>query len=209
MTKTNKKTKAETPRSVWESHAKAARQQELEEFAKDSANDQEDDGLDLEIKEREQAAKKRITSDASFAVMEAAFNAAVPRPLRRRLAHGQALAVTIQVPTAAWVMAATAYFKFRFGHRWKIAAEEKPGSTMQKDGSGSSEVARNLSRGQCVAGISADVSRLPKALAAAADIRIQLQSPTGAVLREAIRRFTRRAVAELPDASVLGLDFPD
>jgi hypothetical protein len=209
MTKTSKKKEAKTPRSVWESHAKVLRQQELEEFANDSANDREDDGLDLEIKEREQAAKKRITSDASFAVMEAAFNAAVPRPLRRKLAHDQALAVIILVPTTAWVMPATAYFKFRFGPRWKIAAEEKPGSMTQKDGTGSGEVARYLSRGQSVAGISADVSRLPKALAAAADVTIRLQHPTGAVLREAIRRFTRRSAVELPDEKVVGLDFPE
>lgn len=70
----------------------------------------------------------------------------------------------------------------------------------------SDSVAFDLSRGQCVVGLAADVRLLPTALVAGADITIRMPMPTGTVLRAAIAKFCRRSCEHLPGGIAAGLD---
>jgi hypothetical protein len=70
-------------------------------------------------------------------------------------------------------------------------------------------VSRDLSGGQSVVAISADDSLLPQVLLTAADIRIRLVAPNGAVLGTAISRFTKRRPGKLADSVAADLDFDD
>jgi cell division protease FtsH len=155
--------------------------------------------------EGKRARTRRRREAAVTAVVGAAFDAAVPKDVRRRLTHGKALAVVVVVPTLAWVLPAAAYARSVFGDRWCMQTRE--GSDRKLNASvGSEDVARNLSRGMCVMGIAADADLLPSALTAAADVTIRVAAPDGAVLRRAIARFARRSPGEVPDGSTAGLD---
>jgi cell division protease FtsH len=143
--------------------------------------------------------------NATAVVVGAAFEAALTRGVRRRLRHGQALAVVVVVPTQAWVVPAAAYARSAFGDRWCMQTRE--GTDRRLDASvGSVDVARNLSGGMCVMGIAADAGLLPAALTGAADVTIRIAAPDGTLLRRAITRFARRSPGELPGGIAAGLD---
>jgi cell division protease FtsH len=155
--------------------------------------------------EDEEVTPNSSYSDGEIAVVGAAFDAAVSPQSRRQIDHAKALAVVIIVPTPAWVAPVSAHFRTTFGSRWQ--AYERVGSS--RGGGyqeGSDSVASDLSRGHCVVGLAPDVTSLPGALVAAADITIRLPAPTGAVLRMAIARFCRRPSNELPGGIATGLD---
>ena len=150
-------------------------------------------------------AKRKQRQSATAIVVETAFDASVPKRLRRKLMSGQALAATIVVPTAAWVGPMTAYVKSTFGDRWHL--QTRDGSERKRDSSvGNDEVARDLSKGACVMGIAVDPNLLPTALKAAADISIRITPLDGAALRTAITRFARRSPGEMADATATALD---
>jgi cell division protease FtsH len=145
-------------------------------------------------------------SDGMMAVVGAAFDAAVSPQIRRQIEHAKALAVVIVVPTPAWVAPMSIHFTTTFGSRWHAydrAGSNRLGGHQMPDASDS--VAHNLSRGQCVVGLAADVRLLPAALVAGADITIRVPAPTGAVLRAAIAKFCG-SCAVLPDGIAAGLD---
>jgi cell division protease FtsH len=143
--------------------------------------------------------------NATAVVVAAAFQAALPKGVRRRLRHGQALAVIVVVPTHAWVLPVAAYARSAFGDRWCMQTREGPDRKLNAS-VGSQDVARNLSRGLCVMGVAADAGLLPAALTSAADVTIRMFAPDRAVLRRAITRFARRSPGELPDGIAAGLD---
>jgi cell division protease FtsH len=147
-------------------------------------------------------------SDASTAVLGAAFDAATTQAVRRRLAHGQSLAVILHVPNPSWVKPATEYFARVFGDRWAKIARDGTQRGIHKAEWGSDEIAAYLVKGRCVVGIAADVSILPHALVIHGDITVRLSSPDGAVLRAAISRFTGRNPGRLADGHAPGLDLP-
>jgi hypothetical protein len=133
--------------------------------------------------------------EAIRCVVAAAFEAATSAAVRRRLHHGQALAVAVLVPGPFWVAPTSSHFGETFGSRWRlirplsIVAGRRPTNTEVI-------VASELSHGQSVAGISADVRALPRSLVLSADITIRIVPPSPAVLCSAIRRFTNRAATE-------------
>lgn len=166
----------------------------------------QDPDFDLDEEEIEEPASNLAHSDALAAVVGAAFDASVTKAVRRRLLHGQALAVVVRVPTPAWVGPVAQHFRSQFGTRWQTIYRDGSIRLDHKASVGSEQVAHNLSRGLCVVGVAADVGILPAALVGAADFTITVGAPDGAALRTAIWRFTRRSPGGLADDHVRGLD---
>ncbi|MEY9753784.1 AAA family ATPase [Bradyrhizobium yuanmingense] len=139
--------------------------------------------------------------DAATAIVGASFDAAMDPDLRRKLRHSQALAVVIRVPEPEWVEPTANYLGSTFGPRWQI--ERDQGSSLSQKAMGSNRVARALSEGLCVAGVTSDPSRLPAPLTSTADITIRIAPAVGPVLRTAIRRFAGQTISE--DDAALGI----
>lgn len=164
------------------------------------------DDADLDEPQAVRPARARHGRDAVSALLGAAFDAAMPSRVRRRLRHGQALVMVLQVPTAGWISPAKKYFAATFGDRWNV--HERDGADRRRNSSvGSEEVASELMRGLCVLGISFDVGLLPTALTSAADLVVRIGPPDGVVLRTAIARFAGRNPGELEGGIAVGLDF--
>ncbi|WGD52439.1 AAA family ATPase [Bradyrhizobium sp. CB1650] len=168
------------------------------------------DDFEIEAGDREDESApskpvKRGRQSALTAVIGAAFEAVVSKQISRKLEHGQALAAIVVVPSPAWVGPMTNYFRVTFGGRWLLQARDGKSRTQNSE-IGSDEVSRDLARGLCVAGISADAMLLPRALVASVDITVHVAPPTSAVLRTAIARFAKRPPKDLPPGLGLGLD---
>ncbi|MBJ7405434.1 MAG: AAA family ATPase [Bradyrhizobium sp.] len=145
------------------------------------------------------------SENAKATIVRAAFEAAAPRALRRRLVHGQALAAIVVVPTDAWVEPMAAYARSEFGTRWCL--QTRNGESRKRDASiGNEDVAKDLSRGLCVMGIAPDAALLPSSLRSAADVVIRIASPDGSALRKAIARFSGRSPGALDAGIAAGLD---
>jgi hypothetical protein len=170
-----------------------------------AAGEAEGQGFDLDGDDGGSGPPAADEENATAVVVGAAFEAALPKGVRRRLRHGQALAVIVVVPTQAWVLPVAAYARSAFGDRWCMQTREGPDRKLNAS-VGSQDVARNLSRGLCVMGVAADAGLLPAALTSAADVTIRVAAPDAAVLRRAITRFARRSPGELPDGIAAGLD---
>ncbi|GAB9167415.1 hypothetical protein BDS110ZK4_30250 [Bradyrhizobium diazoefficiens] len=160
-----------------------------------------DEAFDLELGD---GGSPPTHPDAFDCLAGAAFEAAVLAPLRRKLAHGQALAVTILVPTWAWSGPVAWHFGEVFGDRWRSVAPTSAAAAARAD----ITVASHLASGQCVVGVSADEALFPPALVAAADIAIAIPPPSAPVLRAAIARFTGRPAPKDLVCEAGGLDLP-
>jgi cell division protease FtsH len=145
--------------------------------------------------------------DAIEVVVGSAFEAAMGRADRRRLAHKQALAVVVIVPTAAWVFPVKNFMELMYGSRFRMHARDGVDRRYDKT-KGSDGVAADLTAGRCVMGIAASIDLIPLALATAADVTIRISAPDGEVLRRAIARFTKRSPGDLPAGLAAGLDLP-
>ncbi|WFT94405.1 hypothetical protein QA633_40155 [Bradyrhizobium barranii] len=146
-----------------------------------------------------------VRQEAMTAVVGATFEAAASPDQRRRLRHGQAMCVIVLVPTPAWILPTSIFFRSAFGDRW--VQQTRDASHVAS--TGSSAVSGALSSGQSVVGICADVSLLAATLVGAADATIRLTAPTGAVLQTAIGRFTKRPAAAVEDSIAVELDLDD
>ncbi|MBR0737021.1 AAA family ATPase [Bradyrhizobium liaoningense] len=151
---------------------------------------------------------KRSRHSAMTALIGAAFEASVSKEVFRKLEHNQALAVIVVVPSPAWVGPMKDYFRSAFGGRWLIMTRDGKSRTQNSD-VGSDEVSRDLARGLCVAGVSADATLLPRALLSTVDITIRVGVPRPAVLATAIARFAKRSPKGLPPGLGIGLDLHD
>ncbi|MEY9403647.1 cell division protease FtsH [Bradyrhizobium japonicum] len=151
---------------------------------------------------------KRGRQSAMTAVLGAALEASLSKEVYRKLERNQALAVIVKVPSPAWVGPMKDYFRSAFGGRWLLIARDGKSRTQNSD-VGSDEVSRDLARGLCVAGISADAKLLPRALLSTVDITIRVEVPTPAVLATAIARFAKRSAKDLPPGLGSGLDLHD
>lgn len=151
--------------------------------------------------------RRKRQGTATATIVGAAFEAATTPAVRRRLAHGQALAAIVIVPGAAWVAPVAAYVGSAFGQRWCFHTRD--GTDRRRDDTGSVEAARDLSKGLCVMGVSHDEKLLPTSLRSAADIVVRIAPPDGAVLRTAIARFARRSPGDLDAGIAAGLDLPE
>ncbi|WLA63771.1 hypothetical protein [Bradyrhizobium diazoefficiens] len=147
--------------------------------------------------------------DAVTALVGAAFEAATTPDQRRRLRHNQAMCAIVHVPSPAWVMPVSLYFRCTFGERWLRQTRHGPVPNEKLFSTSSAAVSLALSAGQSTVGVSADISLLPRALIGAADVTIRLAPPNGAVLRTAIARFAKRAGPELDNSFAADLDLPD
>ncbi|MCG6205829.1 AAA family ATPase [Rhodopseudomonas sp. HC1] len=150
------------------------------------------------------ASRPRERPGAMDAIISAAFEAAVPRKMLRRLLHGQALAATLVVPAACWVSPMADYLAKRLGTRWlldRYDREADKGSLRLE----SDETARILSRGRCVLGIAPDADFFPEALRQTADLSIVVPPPNGAVVHRAIARFLGRSPGIAADGVPDGL----
>ncbi|MGY3449160.1 AAA family ATPase [Bradyrhizobium sp. USDA 4353] len=145
---------------------------------------------------------------ATEALARTAFEAAVDARLRRRLMHGQALAVTVVVASAEWVSPIATYVRNSFGTRWRLHALTAPLRRLFLSDT-VKEISEDLSEGRCVMCIAADESFIPENLARAADIAIRLPAPTTETVRRAIRLFTKRPSRDIAEEAVAGLGFHD
>jgi hypothetical protein len=147
--------------------------------------------------------------EAMTAVIGATFEAATSPDQRRRLRHGQAMCAILRVPTPAWIVPVSHYFRSVFGERWVQQVRKASGLIDDEVSRGSGAVSSALSSGQSVVGISNDISLLPRTLIGAADLAIHLTPPNGAVLKTAVTRFATRAPTEIEDSLAAELDLDD
>lgn len=147
--------------------------------------------------------------DAVTALVAAAFAAATTPDQRRRLCHSLAICAIVHVPTTAWVLPVSLYFRDTFGDRWLQQTRHGPNPGERGFSTSSASVSLALSAGQSVVGIAADLGLLPRSIIGAADMTIRIAAPNGTVLKRAIARFAKRAPAEIDDAIVADLDLPD
>jgi cell division protease FtsH len=145
---------------------------------------------------------------AETALLRAAFNGAVTKAQRARIAAGDRLAVVIRVPDPSWVRATEKFFMAEFGSGWSTFARDGSHKIRDKATVGNDEVAAVLTRGRCAVGIAASTDILPATLTTAADVLVRIRPPEAKVVRRALRLFcdspTRLA---LPDGLSAGLDF--
>jgi hypothetical protein len=153
----------------------------------------------------------RGTQDAESAIVAAAFHAATTPAVRRRINGKDPVAVVIEVPDADWVGSVDSYLK-ETSSKWLVTfARNGSNKTRDRRTEGNDDVARNLSKGWRVIGISANADiNLPATLLTVADLRIRLPPPSGAVLRDAMRRCLRgRLPKGIDDNIVAGLGIHD
>ncbi|MHC2275346.1 hypothetical protein ACVME8_001957 [Bradyrhizobium diazoefficiens] len=147
--------------------------------------------------------------EATTALVGATFEAATTPDQRRRLRHNLAMCAIVHVPSTAWVTPVSLYFRCAFGERWLQQTRHGPGAGERAFSTSSASVALALSAGQSVVGIAADLGLLPRSMLGAADLRIRLAAPNGAVLRTAVARFTKRTAPQIDDSIAADLDLPD
>jgi cell division protease FtsH len=148
---------------------------------------------------------------ARAAIVSAAIEAAAS-PAQRRAwsAPKRPIAVVVIVPTASWIRPVENYFDGSLKTNWLTFARDGSNKSLHKSDQGNDEVATALAKKRNVVGIAADISLLPAALVAAADITVSIASPNGAVLRKAMRRGLKgKLPPAIDDAITAGLDLDD
>ncbi len=164
-----------------------------------------------EADDRPKATRGNLPKDRARAAILAAAIHAATTPVERRLLLGEkSVAVVIRVPSAVWVNPMKTYF-MGAAPMWETFARDGSSRSQDKSTIGNDLVADKLAAGKRVLGIAADIDNLlPSALLAAADLTIAIEPPTGAVVRDAMRRCLRgRLPAQIDDAVVVGLDIDD
>jgi cell division protease FtsH len=131
--------------------------------------------------------------DPARCLADAAMDSALTQDMRMRLAGTDALAVVIRVPAAAWVAPVEAAIE-RLNARARIFARDGSNRSGHKAEVGNGEVAGHLAKGHTVVGIAPSIATLPRALAAAADLTIELKIDPD-IVGSAIARFTGAAAA--------------
>jgi hypothetical protein len=164
--------------------------------------------IDHELPPAEGVVKKSKTGrpSAMDAIVRAAFHAAASPADRRRLAHVQALAAAIIVPTAAWIRPVADLLRESYGDRFVVVTRDGASKAGGSGDNGSLEAASALSRGRCVLGIAPRLDLLPPALSGGADLVVTIRPPDGAVLGRAIAQFAGRKPGDLPAGLAAGLD---
>ncbi|MCP3471819.1 hypothetical protein NLM33_25125 [Bradyrhizobium sp. CCGUVB1N3] len=180
----------------------------LGRFEDDDDDDQVEGNFLLEPEE-DAAPPDGDRPNAVTALVGAAFEAATTPELRRRLRHNQALCAIVHVPSTAWVMPVSLYFRSTFGERWLQQTRHGPTPGDRGFSTSSASVSLALSGGQSVVGIAADLDLLPRALIGAADTTVRLTHPNGTVLKTAIARFSKRTAPPLDDSIAADLDLTD
>jgi hypothetical protein len=160
----------------------------------------------------ERIEKKAVRDhDARRAIVLSALKSATTPAIRRRLHGGEALTVLVEVPSSDWVKPVEDYFDAIRSEGWVTFARDGSNKSRDKAGVGNSEAATKISAGRRVIGIAANPKViLPSVLQAAADVTIRIVPPTGAVVRDALKRcFSGRVLGHVDDKLVAGLGFDD
>lgn len=153
-------------------------------------------------------ASGRVLVDAAPALVRAAFEASIPPAVRRQMLQGDALAVIVTVPSAAWVQPMARYLdEIMVARRYARSGSERKDQPTE----GNEAVASSLADGEIVLGISQDPSRfLPSLLLASADMHVTVKRPDTAVIARAMRLCLRgRVPPDLPAGLGAGMDFAE
>jgi cell division protease FtsH len=142
---------------------------------------------------------------AGSAIMSAVLDASIPRNIRRRLRHAQALAVVVHVPGPDWIEPAHRAFRTAFGSRW-VVMSRAPSNWPFGTPDLSAKAAVDLSEGRCVAAICVGETDIPQALRVTADLIIRITPPNAEVVRRAIARFAGGPI-EVEEGAGVGLSF--
>lgn len=158
--------------------------------------------------EEEAAAEEAATRpDAARCLSSTALEAALTADVAARLGGSDAIALTVRVPSSAWVGPLASAF-VRLNGRLEIFARDGSHRTQHKAESGNDEVSQHLSTGRSVVGIANSIAMLPRALVATADANVDVRADARVVC-DAIARFVG---APLPTERIEGLgslDFHD
>ena len=152
--------------------------------------------------------RPRLKADPGMALARAAFEASIPKNVRRKIMQGEGLAVVITVPSAAWVKPVANYVdELTESSRYARNGSERRDQPTE----GNEAVAASLADGNKVIGISQDPKRfLPSLLVASADMQVAIKAPDAAALAAAMRMSLRgRVPADLPVDLGAQLDFPE
>jgi cell division protease FtsH len=149
--------------------------------------------------------------DPRRAIVFSALKAATTPAIRRRLHGGEALTVVVEVPSPDWVKPVEDHFDANRSEDWVTFARDGSNKSRDKATVGNSEAAKRISAGRRVVGIAANPTViLPAVLQAAADVTIKIVPPTGAIVRDALKRcLSGRVLGHIDDKLVAGLGFDD
>jgi cell division protease FtsH len=149
--------------------------------------------------------------DARRAIVLAALKAATTPAIRRRLHGGKALTVVVEVPSSEWVKPVEDHFDGIRSEHWATFARDGSNKSRDKATVGNSEAAKKISAGRRVIGIAVNPKViLPSVLQAAADVTIKIVTPTGATVRDAMKRcLSGRIPGHVDDKLVADLCFDD
>jgi cell division protease FtsH len=190
----------------------AAGQEQLELFTEARLGPEPEPADDDDSAGDEKTAKKADHDhDPRRAIVLSALKAATTPAMRRRLHGGEALTVVVEVPSPDWVKPVEDHFDAIRSEDWVTFARDGSNKSRDKATVGNSEAAKRISAGRRVVGISANPTViLPTVLQAAADVTIKITAPTGAMVRDALKRCLRgRLPGHIDNKVVAGLDFDD
>lgn len=157
--------------------------------------------------EKETENARRSRPDPERCIVGAAIDAAITEEMMARLTGEETLGVAVRVPAPAWV-APVAVAIEGLNARVRIFARDGSNRSGHKAEVGNGEVAGHLAKGRTVVGIAPSIATLPRALAAAADLTIEMKID-GDIVGRAIARFAGVAPAPHRIEGLGALDFHD
>jgi hypothetical protein len=166
-----------------------------------------DPDVDLPEEEAAAAGEAATSPDAARCLSSAVLDAALTADVAARLRGSDAIALTVRVPSSAWVAPLKSAF-VRLNNRLELVARDGSSRTQHKAESGNDEVSKYLLSGRSVVGIANSIAMLPRSLVAAADANVVARADARVVC-DAIARFIG---ASLPLEQIEGLgslDFHD
>jgi cell division protease FtsH len=144
---------------------------------------------------------------ATECLSDAALEAAVPADIATRLRGEVVVALTVRVPSAAWVAPLKMAF-LRLNKKLEVFARDGGTKIHSKADVGNDEVGGHLSSGRSVVGIANSIAILPRSLVASADVNIKVRIDAGVVCA-AIARFVGTPPSNERIEGLGSLDFYD
>jgi cell division protease FtsH len=166
-----------------------------------------DPGFDPPSETGETASAPTPRPNAARYLSSAALDAALTADVAARLRGSDAIALTVRVPSSAWVAPLKSAFA-SLNDRLEIFARDGSSRTQHKAESSNDQVSEYLSTGRSVVGIANSIAMLPRSLVATADANVDVRADARVVC-DAIARFVG---APLPTEQIEGLgslDFHD
>ncbi|WP_108047515.1 AAA family ATPase [Bosea sp. 124] len=124
----------------------------------------------------------------------------------RKMPSGKTLVMVVRVPTEAWEYPLSKLMESFDQHP---AVHTGKGEIKARENAGK-DIIQDLQAGRTVIGIAANPDqRLPALLRGAADLQMTIKSPTPALMRKVIRRWTGRSAPPISGAELAGLDLQE